>query len=344
MSTLFSKCLLCFAILLGSSTLSAEGLTTDFGCPDSNVLGPALIDGLCWSCLFPVRLMGMKMGEGDTPSGATTSATCNCKKNVDDPVGFGLTAGMWNPARLIEVVRNPWCSPVMGGKKLMDTYELMGPDLIPAGSTEGSIQFFRNVHYLAFPLLQVMELLSNTQCNPDGYTELDIIAMSEVDPTHNDPELEFFTNPFGAAFAEVTNLAVGAAACAAETANIDTDYLFWWSGCIGAVYPTAGTLDHQHSHAQDTTLIATRYLTKLHMVGLARKTMGDDSICNATIFPTLLKSQYKFSRVYPQPEAAAPCCHRIGASPLTWGGEWRNIPGISEYVYLQWRWTDCCLN
>lgn len=36
------------------------------------------------------------------------------------------------------------------------------------------------------------------------------------------------------------------------------------------------------------------------------------------------------------------CCHNIGENTLLWG-EWRQRPGTGEdFVYLLWRWTDCC--
>jgi conjugal transfer pilus assembly protein TraU len=38
------------------------------------------------------------------------------------------------------------------------------------------------------------------------------------------------------------------------------------------------------------------------------------------------------------------CCHYIGESQFKWG-EWRNRPGTGEdFVYLIWRYTDCCLS
>jgi len=37
------------------------------------------------------------------------------------------------------------------------------------------------------------------------------------------------------------------------------------------------------------------------------------------------------------------CCHWIGESTFKWG-EHRTIPGTGEdYVYLIWRYTECCL-
>lgn len=36
------------------------------------------------------------------------------------------------------------------------------------------------------------------------------------------------------------------------------------------------------------------------------------------------------------------CCHQFGENTMLWG-EWRTRPGTGEdFVYVLWRWTDCC--
>lgn len=314
---------------------------TDMGCPDSKILGPKLIDGICWSCMMPMKIMGAKIGTGTVPSGSTSKILCACKDGLGVP-RFGYTSGLWNPARVIEVVRNPWCSPTLGGRKLMNNYRLMGgAEKSDLDSTDSD---FRSVHFIAFPLLQILEMLFSTQCNPEGYVEIDVISMSEVDPTHNDPELDFLMNPFGTLLADVTNITMGAALCAKETAGIESDVDFWWNGCLGALLPMTGVVNDEISPGRDTTQAGMKYLSKMHMLGLSRKTFGDDAMCGGEIFPMLPKSGLRLSRLFPHSEASGKCCHTTGASTFTWGGEWRNIPGVSEYTYMLWRYTDCCMN
>jgi conjugal transfer pilus assembly protein TraU len=37
------------------------------------------------------------------------------------------------------------------------------------------------------------------------------------------------------------------------------------------------------------------------------------------------------------------CTHAIGAPTMRWGA-WRHIPATGEdAVYLEWKWTDCCI-
>lgn len=313
----------------------------DFGCPDAGLLGPRLIDGICWSCMMPMKIMGAKIGSGKIPSGATSKALCSCKDGLGVPK-FGYTSGLWNPSRVVEVVRNPWCLPSLGGKKLMDNYRLMGgAEKISLDSTDSD---FRSVHFISFPLLQILEMLMNSQCNAEGYSDIDIISLSEVDPSHNDPELDFLSNPFGTLLADVTNFAMGAALCAKETAGIETDTDFWWNGCLGALLPMTGVVNDEISAGRDTTQAGMKYLSKMHMLGIARKTFGDEAMCGGQIFPMLPKSGLRLSRLFPHAQASGTCCQTTGASTFTWGGEWRNTPGISEYVYMLWRYTDCCMN
>ncbi|HBU3553353.1 TPA: plasmid transfer protein, partial [Klebsiella pneumoniae] len=49
---------------------------------------------------------------------------------------------------------------------------------------------------------------------------------------------------------------------------------------------------------------------------------------------------------YPVPEAEGPeCCHRLGDSVHDWstrkGG--RKRIGVNNYVYMLWRYNDCCV-
>ena len=36
------------------------------------------------------------------------------------------------------------------------------------------------------------------------------------------------------------------------------------------------------------------------------------------------------------------CAHRIGASHFRWGLGKNGLVSPRDYVYMQWRWVDCC--
>lgn len=340
----FRSICLALAVCLAGAVHAQTPAANDLGCPDAGLFGSTLIDGICWSCMFPIKLMGANMGSGDTgvPSGASSKMGCMCSDNLGVPE-FGFAAGFWNPSRVLEVTRNPFCSPTLGGKKISDSYRLWGGDQATTneGHDEGTM---KNFHMIAFPMLQMLELMMGSKCNSDGYTDLDIVNMSEFNVMWNDNELDFFANPFGALFAELQNFAAGAASCAMTVAGVDDDWNFWSAGCLGGIYPMNGTVLNARSQGRDTSLVAVRGLAQSHMIGLSKRTWGDDALCTGQISPLLPKSGYRIQRVFPVAESSKPCCHRLGASPFQWGGEWRNIPGVSDYVYMLWKYNDCCMH
>ena len=178
-------------------------------CPDAKIWGSTLVRGVCWSCLFPMRLMGIvQFGKGDIPEGASKKSVCACEGN-GDVKEYGFTLGFWQPARLVELVRQPYCSPTLGGTVMRKSFRSWGmKDGANGGSS--SNQFY-NYHYFAFPLYEILELLNAPQCNADGYFDLDLMYLSELDPTWSEEELAMFTNPESAVAANPLMQAAGVA-------------------------------------------------------------------------------------------------------------------------------------
>ena len=247
---------------------------------------------------------------------------------------------MWEPARLIEIVRAPGCSPILGGAKIEATGDLL------RGSRGGTLydhgdRAFYHYHLWAFPLLAMLELFTPAACQRDAGIDLDLLYFSELDPTWAYDELAFFANPESAAVANLAAQAACVADAVAATAGEPLDALFWCAGTWGHLYPLAGAHLAHTSMPRNTSLLATRALAAMHRRGLARRTMGSDALCQAQLEPFLPKSQYQLSQAYPRPEANGR--HAIGASTFTWG-ENRVLPGIGEdFVHLVWRWLDCCM-
>jgi conjugal transfer pilus assembly protein TraU len=329
---------------------------------------------VCWSCVFPIKVMGVTMnifGQGEVPRGAADSILCHC----DDVLGIpslGVTAGFWQPSRLIEVVRQPYCMVSLPGADVDgDRRPDSGMKMFDGGLTWGghrsteqsaSDKTFYNVHYWTFPLLTLLEIFTNSHCLDGGYKSMDLLYMSELDPTWNEDELMFFANPEMALFANPLGMAMCAADCLTTSAgDRPLESLFWCAGCWGNLYPLTGNVASEASAPRDTSLLAARIVAKLHRMGLAWKTYGNDNLCRGNVFPMIPKQQYRMSMMFPAPEADGRlagkpnkpgndnmnpgyrCCHYLGDSPFTWG-EWRTKPGVGEdYVYMLWRYTDCCL-
>lgn len=313
-------------------------------CPDADIWS-GLLDKVCWSCMLPIKIMGQPMGSSgmamDTPDGASTSAVCVCPDifNVPTP---GMPLGLWAPARLVESVRVPYCSPIAGGTRFKSSARLLGGSR-SAPSTDSSELTFFNYHYWYFPLYTMLDIFLIPECRGDGYIDLDIGYLSELDPTWNDDELAFFLSPETAVFANPIAIASCAADAVASTAGNPIETMYWCAGSWGNMYPMTGHVPYDSSPVRTSSLITARSLAALHRRGLARKTMGDDAICGSYVHPMIPKSQYRFQQFYPAAEADGTCCHSIGASTFAWG-EWRTYPGKGEdFVNLVWRYMDCCL-
>lgn len=65
------------------------------------------------------------------------------------------------------------------------------------GDMDGGDGSFMHYHYYAFPLLVMLDLFIKQTCNADGYMDLDIMYMSELDPTRNNDELAFYQSRGG---------------------------------------------------------------------------------------------------------------------------------------------------
>src|SRR5581483_1021735 len=85
-------------------------------CPDAELLSGKLLTDICWSCLFPIKVAGTPItGDGsEAPQKASTKSLCLCEDNLGVPHP-GYVVSMWEPARIVELVRTPGCSPALGG-------------------------------------------------------------------------------------------------------------------------------------------------------------------------------------------------------------------------------------
>jgi conjugal transfer pilus assembly protein TraU len=313
--------------------------TLDPLCPDAEVWSGKLITDICWACLFPIRIAGGAMGSGDVPDSATDQVFCTC----NDPNGIpnvGMTLGLWSPARMIELVTTPWCSPALGGMKFGSSLLRLRGTTGQAEYDNGEIAFF-NYHYFAFPLYIMLDLFWDNRCNADGYKDFDLMYVSELDPTWNNDELAFFTNPEVALFANPVAISSCVADGAAATAGHPIDAMFWCAGTWGSMYPFAGMANPTvGADPRLTSLFVIRATAALHRRGLAFGTVGNDALCGGNVAPFIPKSQYSMTMFYPVADTDRR--HAIGESTFRWGMA-HTYPGPGDsHVHLLWRWQDCC--
>jgi conjugal transfer pilus assembly protein TraU len=282
------------------------------------------ITDVCWGCLFPVSVGGLKIwpsGRADTSN--PSLPICLCGSPIPR---VGIAVGFWEPARLIDVTTKPWCFPNLGGVRLSPGFHIgngyVSQSSQIGGKSENTAKY--HVHYYIYPLLYWLEILTDFLCFESA--SFDIAYVTELDPLWQEDALTTIINPEAVLF----------------TSPLDP--LFWCSGCNGSMYPMNGNIGANVGMEQSTRLAAERMIYKMHRQLLAWGTMGGKALCGKYVMPVLRKQQYRLQMVNPSPmvrgrEACAP----IGGSTiLPQAG--RVYPVIGEDVgYLVWRKRNCCV-
>lgn len=321
-----------------ATALTAPLASAEVGCIDADVISGKLITDVCWDCVFPMRIAGMTLGGGGSmPDHSVNSPVCACNDDLGVPRP-GMTTSYWEPARLIEFQRVPGCSSVFNGVRFPFD-RLQQANHTKKGG--GNNMRFLHYHFYAFPLMIMLDLFANSGCGTDGYMDLDLMFMSELDPTWNEDTLAFFTHPEASFTSDPLMQAMCAIDAAAANTRQPLSELFWCAGSWGSIYPASGHSYGQSSNVTDTSLFTSRVLAALHRRGITHRTMGDDAMCYGVIEPTLPKTMYKFTLLHPLPEVDE--AHWMGESEFSWGLG-KTIPAVGEdLIYTIWRWNDCCM-
>lgn len=332
-------------VAVAQSTSSTS--ITNITCPNANIFGGGIVSKVCWNCMLPIRIAGVAGGNTrNVPLGAA-SATCTCPGRLFGYPTEGVTLGMWQPRHVIEIVRQPYCSPTMGkslSKAGSATTTGLSAQLRWGGYThndpEDQAQY--QMHYFLFPVSLILDQMEDAVCVSHGGSDMDLLYMTEIDPTWYNDALADYTTPESVLFANPVAVAACAADAVQATVYQPNPLLFWCAGSWGSLYPINGHSTSDVDPVVNTSLIATRGLAMLHRRGIAQLTMGNLAVCHAIPFPQIVRNQYKMQTMFPLPELGTN--HWIGQDVFTWG-EWRFKPGIGEdFVYLVYNWIDCCMN
>jgi conjugal transfer pilus assembly protein TraU len=263
---------------------------------------------------------------------------CVCSRN-GIPVP-GIPIGFWEPARLVDVTRTPFCMVNLGGLQLSKSsvgYGVHGQK--GAGTTKHS---FYQVHWYVYPVIYWLELLVDFLCLEQQ--SFDVAYITELDPLWNADELSFILNPEAVLFANLIAQAACAADCAATSAGFPLDSLFWCGGCQGSLYPFTGNNTAHNGGVQASLLLTQRIMAKLHREFLLWGTSGSKALCQKYPMPIIKKTQYKTQMTYPRPTARGPmACNPLGRTEVIWGSG-REFPYKGEdFGYLIWRKRNCCV-
>lgn len=304
------------------------------------------ITDICWECLLPISIGGLSIGKGGSPKKRDiknpTSPVCGCiKDNVPIP---GLSIGFWEPVRLVDVTRTPYCLVNLGGIAIGSNDSKISSYRKGRGGSSG--HSFYHLHYYIYPLIYWLELLTDFMCLESG--SFDVGYMSEFDITWNDPKLQSLMNPEAILFGNPAAQISCGLDCAASTASTPIDSMFWCAGCLGNMYPFSGANSDHVGGVQNSSLLTTRIIAKMHRLGLARKTATTDAslngeICNKSIALKIRKSQYKLQMVNPKSSSDDIGCWPLGLSDMAYSSFKEYPYDGQDWGYLIWRKSNCCM-
>lgn len=299
------------------------------------------ITDICWSCLFPISIGPVRVSAGgreDTDDNPR-QIPCLCPK-PPLPLVPGIPVGFWEPARLVDVTRVPFCMISMGGLKLGGSRHHYGTHGA-RGEARGQNSFY-HVHWYVYPVIYWLELLVDFMCLEQQ--SFDVAYLTELDPLWNDDKLSFLINAEAGAFGNLIAQGACAADCAAASAGFPLEPLFWCGGCQGSLYPFTGNNPAHNGGVQSSLLMVQRMIAKLHRELLLWETSGERALCQKKIRPFIKKSQYKTQMTYPRPTSTGPmACNPLGRTETIWGSG-REFPYKGEdFGYLIWRKRNCCV-
>lgn len=320
-----------------SQVLAAEGMC------QGRFVNP--ITDICWKCLFPLEIGKLTLLDNSpkaTPEvskGDLPDSICTCPGM---PPKVGISFSFWEPMRLVEVVRHPFCFTSLGGLKIDPG--VTTPSGVVTTIESGENSSFYHVHYYIYPLMYWLELLEESS-GCVAKESFDLAYLSELDPTWHDSELAAILNPEALLYANPIAQVACAADCAKSSVSLGLDALFWCSGCQGSVFPLTGHVQAHVSGVQASLLLTSRSLLKMHRTGALRGSMGDKALCHTFYQPVWRKAQYRTQMVYPIPGMSKEPfpCNPIGRSSVPWESG-REFPVKGEdFSYLIWRKRSCCL-
>jgi len=303
---------------------------------------PNPVTDVCWSCMLPLTIGSVPVngaGQEDLPNPGETLCQCGSYPFVK----YGVWIGFWEPARVVEVTRTPWCFPALGGLQLAGTGAPAQPAVSYGGigrrASQGS---FYHAHWYRHPLLAWMGML-DTSCAEKGGGAPSYVT--ELDPAWNDPELAQILHPEVFLAAAPQAQAACALDCAAANSGFGLPAMSWCAGCQGSSFPWTGHVQSHVGGIEAGALLLQRYAMKIHRTLAELAGHGRAGRCGHYPHPQLDKRIYKATLLWPQPQAGQPgarCCQPLGRSTQLWAAGRPGYETGGDTAWLLYRKRNCC--
>ncbi len=302
---------------------------------------PNIISDICWECMFPIRVGGVKLSSSGEEANGNKRSLCLCPKPPFGQPTPGIVVSYFEPVRMVDVTRVPFCLVNLGGMTLGrdDNTNPKSRGTVNLTQGEGGIKnSFFHVHWYVFPVFALFELFTDMLCFDNA--KLDIAFMTEIDPLWNHDEMALILNPEAILFGNPIAQLACSVDCAKASFGFGIESMFWCAGCHGSVYPFTGSIPTHISGVQATELTVTKFMAHLHRLGLLNRYYGNP--CKSLPCPIIAKSMYKLQML--NPVAATNKCPPIGRSDFIHPRHSMReiIEGSMNYGYLIFRRRECC--
>jgi len=303
-----------------------------------------IITDVDWQGVFPIKIAGITI-KSNTPeelqkldeTEELRKAICYCSKN--GKLTVGIAASFWEPARVIEIVKDPWCFPLLGGLEISSQPVKQGGNNQTHATGVKTGKYFAQAHWYMFSVWNLLDLFMDVPCIQwDGF---DIAYITELDPLWQRDDLAMFINPEVLLFANPIAQLSCIPDSVSSQAGVPISPLFWCMGSWGSAYPLSGTTDMPNI-VRGNAALAARMIYKLSREAL----MWDPGIdlCGAVITPIWIKSNYKMHLMKPVRSRII----NIGQSSLIWGAGkdpmYRTAKGAAEnFDWMLFRRVKCCM-
>ncbi len=301
-------------------------------CAPTGALTVDIILKADYTAMFPLRIAGIPIipGRIQDVGGSVSSPICICK----DPIPrIGIPVSFFEPSRLIEVVKDPYCFPSMGFGLTTSGGALGGTS---GDDGSGNQSTFYQAHYYIFPIYALLELLTDFICLQ--MTGFDMAYLTEVDPLWNNDTLSAILNPEALLFGNpISNLACIADAVTSAVFE-PIDALFWCKGSWGNAYPLTGQTGGD-GYVEGGASVAASLIYKLHRQLILWGSWGQAGLCGYYPAPIWRKSAYRLQIVTPIPSVYATT---IGTTGTIWSFG-KNPPFVGDnFSYLLFKKRECC--
>ena len=255
-----------------------------------------IFERIAWNEMFPLKVGGVTVksaSENYDIEDVTDDAVCTCDLGAIEQVG--TTVSYWEPARMVETVKDGFYSPFLGIEIDVGDEEKAGfLDGANVSAVDGDgDETFMQAHFYEFPVMKLLELMMGMTCGE--MNPFDIAYMSELDPNWNDDILSMESMPDALLFSNPYAVMACIADAVAATFEFPIDPMIW---CLGydTTYPLTGKVGNVNVPSASFTIAGRAMFLQARYLNMPDTAMNE---CMNLPWPVLWKSHYKLQLAKP---------------------------------------------